>query len=136
MKIIIILFLLVTASLALSDIARSQDEFEMKDGDETFIMKKYYMCFLKRGDNRTQDSAASALIQKGHMEHLSKLYKEGHIQIAGPFGGDGEIRGIVVFSVKSKEEAERLASEDPAVIAGRLKVEIHEWWAAKGSTLK
>ena len=136
MKNTIILFLLITATLALSNIARSQDEFEMKDGDETFIMKKYYMCFLKRGDNRTQDSAVSALIQKGHMEHLSKLYKEGHIQIAGPFGGDSEIRGIVVFSVKSKEEAERIASEDPAVIAGRLKVEIHEWWAAKGSTLK
>ena len=136
MKNTIILFLLITASFLLSNTAFSQDECEMKDGDETFIMKKYYMCFLKRGENRTQDSAATALIQKGHMEHLSKLYKEGHTQIAGPFGGDGDLRGIVIFSVKSKEEAERLASEDPAVIAGRLKVEILEWWAAKGSTLK
>lgn len=136
MKNIFFLIVLIAASFLLTQDSISQDEFEMKDGDETFIMKKYYMCFLKRGDNRTQDSAAAALIQKGHMEHLSKLHKEGHIQIAGPFGGDGDIRGIVVFSVKSKEEAERLASEDPAVIAGRLKVEILEWWAAKGSTLK
>ena len=136
MKNITILFFLIFALFILSNIARSQDEFEMKDGDVTYIMKKYYMCFLKRGDNRTQDSVTSAQIQKGHMEHLSKLSREGHIQIAGPFGGNGDLRGIVVFSVSSKEEAERLASEDPAVIAGRLKVEILEWWAAKGSTLK
>lgn len=128
---IALLILLVTVKSAFA-----QDEFEMKDGDVTYIMKKYYMCLLKTGPNRTQDSVTSAEIQKGHMENISKLSKEGKLMIAGPFGGKGELRGIFILSVKSKEEAEMLCAEDPAVKSGRLTVEVLEWWSAKGSTLK
>ncbi len=136
MKNTIILFFLIFASFILSNIARSQDEFEMKDGDATYIMKKYYLCLLKTGPNRTQDSTTSAEIQKGHMENISKLSKEGKLMIAGPFGGKGELRGIFILNVKSKEEAELLCAEDPAVKSGRLTAEVLEWWSAKGSTLK
>ena len=98
---IALLILLVTVKSSFA-----QDEFEMKDGDVTYVMKKYYMCLLKTGPNRTQDSTTSAEIQKGHMENISKLSKEGKLMIAGPFGGKGELRGIFILSVKSKEEAE------------------------------
>ncbi len=128
---IALLILLVTVKSSFA-----QDEFEMKDGDVTYVMKKYYMCLLKTGPNRTQDSTTSAEIQKGHMENISKLSKEGKLMIAGPFGGKGELRGIFILSVKSKEEAELLCAEDPAVKSGRLTVEVLEWWSAKGSTLK
>lgn len=136
MKNILVCLFLVAGFFIFSAKAIAQDEFEMKEGDQTYIMKKYYMVFLKKGDVRTQDSSTAAQIQKGHMEHINKLAKEGYLHIAGPFGGDGDLRGILVLSVKSKEEAEKIASEDPAVVYGRLKVEVLEWWAAKGSTLK
>jgi len=57
--------------------------------------------------------------------------------LIGPFGqeNDSDILGIIVFSVPDKEEAERLASLDPAVKAGRLIIEVQPWWAAKGSEL-
>lgn len=128
--------LLFIVSILFTGKIYAQDEFEMKDGDVTYIMKKYYMCLLKTGPNRTQDSVTAAEIQKGHMENISKLVKEGKLMIAGPFGGKGELRGIFILSVKSKEEAEMLCAEDPAVKSGRLTVEVLEWWSAKGSTLK
>lgn len=130
----IIIFIVITLNIAGK--LYSQDEFEMKDGDVTYTMKKYYMCLLKTGPNRTQDSVTAAEIQKGHMENISRLSKEGKLMIAGPFGGKGELRGIFILSVKSKEEAEMLCAEDPAVKSGRLTVEVLEWWSAKGSTLK
>ncbi len=108
----------------------------MKNGDTTYTMKKYYFCLLKRGPNRNLDSLQLAEIQKGHLAHLAKLGKEGKIAIVGPFDGDFEYRGIIIFNVKNYEEAEKLESLDPAVQAGRLVMEIYPWWAAKGSILQ
>jgi uncharacterized protein len=116
--------------------AKAQNEFEMKEGDTTYIMKKYYMCFLKKGDVRGQDSATVAEIQKGHMENIQRLAKMGVILVAGPFEGTGELRGIFIMDCKSLEEAEEYAKTDPAVIAGRLKTEIIPWWTAKGTVIK
>jgi uncharacterized protein YciI/thioredoxin-related protein len=110
-------------------------EFDMKSGDSLFTMKKYYFCFLKRGPTRNQDSVTVMELQKAHLSHLDKLAADGKISIAGPFDDDGEIRGILIFTVESAEEAERLANNDPAVKAGRLTVEIHPWWGARGSKL-
>ena len=92
-------FILLLILFAASGRGFAQDEFEMKDGDVTYIMKKYYMCLLKTGPNRTQDSVTAAEIQKGHMENISRLSKEGKLCIAGPFGGKGDLRGIFIFTV-------------------------------------
>lgn len=110
-------------------------EFEMTEGDTTYIMKQYVMCFLKKGPNRNQDKEEAEQIQKAHLAHMDKLAHEGKIAIAGPFGGEGDIRGIVIYDVASIEEAKSLTAMDPAVKAGRLAIELHEWWAAKGSKL-
>ena len=64
-----ILLVLLMAAIFLPH-AKAQNEFEMKEGDTTYIMKKYYMCFLKKGDVRGQDSATTAEIQKRHMENM------------------------------------------------------------------
>lgn len=132
MKTCIISFAFILYGIA----SYSQNEFTMKDGDTTYTMKKYFLCLLKKGDNRTQDSLASAKIQEGHMAHLNMLAQKGYACIVGPLDGDNEIRGIVIYNVTTKEEAESLASEDPAIKAGRLKAEVYGWWAAKGSVLK
>jgi thioredoxin-related protein/uncharacterized protein YciI len=113
----------------------SQDEFEYKVGEDSYTMKKYFFCLLKKGPNRNQDSVAAKMIQENHLAHLSKLGKQDLISIAGPFDGDNEYRGIIIFNVKTKEEAERLEGEDPGVISGRLAMEILPVWLAKGSKL-
>ena len=55
---------------------------------------------------------------------------------SGPFGDDGDIRGITIYNTPSMEIADSLANADPMVKAGRLKIEIHPWWAAKGFGLR
>jgi uncharacterized protein len=133
---IILQLIIISLIFVLAKVSFAQDEFEMKNGDETFIIKKYYMCLLKVGPNREHDSATVAKIQEEHMNNISKMSKEGTLSIAGPFGGKGELRGIFILNVKTQEEAEKLAAEDPAVKSGRLKAEVYEWWSAKGSVLK
>ena len=108
----------------------------MQWDDSTIVMQKYFVVFLKAGPVRSQTEAEAAALQKGHLAHLSRMYQEGYTSLTGPFGNDGEIRGIVVYNTATLEQAKELAERDPAVKAGRLTVEVHPWWVAKGSKLK
>ena len=109
--------------------------FRYKDGDTTYLMQQYYMVFLKSGANRSQDSAEAERLQKEHLAYLSRMAEEGYASLIGPFGGDGEIRGIAVYNTATLEEADSLARQDPMVKAGRLEVEVNPWWTAKGGKL-
>ncbi len=88
--------------------------------------------FLVRGANTTQDSAAAAQIQNGHLAYMESLNKQGKLVMAGPFADQGRARGVVVYRVKDLEEAKALAAEDPAVKAGRLALEAYPWMTFKG----
>lgn len=109
--------------------------FTYKEGDTTYLMQQYYIVFLKSGKNRSQDSTEAAAIQEKHMQHLNRMYEEGFTSLTGPMGDDGELRGIVIYNTKTQAEADSLAKLDPAVQAGRLEVEVHPWWVAKGGKL-
>jgi uncharacterized protein YciI len=112
-------------------------EFEMKDGDTTYVMKQYYFCLLLRGD-KAQSFSKEELekIQAGHMANINKYADLGKIVVAGPFGDDTDRRGILIMDVETMEEAEAIVKEDPAVQAGRLTYEIHPWWTAKGTVFR
>jgi uncharacterized protein YciI len=103
---------------------------------ETHEMKTYYMVFLKKGPKRNQDSLTASKIQAQHMAYLNKMYNEGKMDLAGPSLPDGEIRGFCVYNVATFEEAKKLAESDPAVIAGRLTVEVLPWYSQKGAMLR
>lgn len=103
---------------------------------DTILMQQYFIAFLKSGAIRGQNEEETAELQKQHLEYLGQMYEEGHADISGPFGDDGDIRGITIYNVPTKKMAERLANNDPMVKAKRLKVEIHPWWAAKGYHLR
>jgi uncharacterized protein YciI len=95
------------------------------------------MGFLKRvADKPALDSTKVVEIQMAHQNYMAQNIKDGTLLIAGPFGDDGDMRGIVIYDVATQEEAENIIKNDPAVKAGRLDIEIHPWWAAKGSVLK
>lgn len=109
---------------------------EKKSIEKKYEMKTYCLVFLKKGENRTQDSVTVSKLQELHMAHLTKMEETGKMDICGPLLEDGDIRGICIYNVATKEEAEKLANEDPMVKAGRLKVEVHPFYSAKGASLK
>ena len=67
-------------------------------------------------------------LQKAHRANIRRLVKTGQMVLAGPFGDDGKLRGLFFYDVKTLEEARKLVDSDPAVQAGRLRVELHPWW--------
>lgn len=125
------LFILTTYEI------KAQREFEFVEDGITYQMKEYFVVFLKKGANREKiDPKIAEELQTKHLEYLGNLYKEGKIVINGPFGDDGDFRGMSFYAVESLEEATKLATNDPMVKAGWLEVEVHPWFGAKGSTLK
>lgn len=103
---------------------------------DTFLMQQYFMAFLKKGPIRSQNEEEAQKLQEAHLNHLSRMYEEGYADISGPFGDEGDTRGITIYNVPTLKMADSLAHLDPAVQAGRLEIEIRPWWAAKGFSLR
>lgn len=111
------------------------DYVDEKTGD-TVIMQQYFIAFLKKGPNRSQSKEEASDLQKRHLAHLGKMYEMGYADISGPFGDDSDISGITIYNTPTQKMADSLANSDPMVKAGRLVIEIHPWWAAKGFSLR
>lgn len=103
---------------------------------DTIIMQKYFIAFLKKGPNRSQPEEEANKLQAAHMAHLGKMYELGYADISGPFDDDSDISGVTIYNVPTLQMADSLANADPMVKAGRLVIEIHPWWAAKGFPLR
>lgn len=103
---------------------------------DTVLMQQYFIAFLKKGAIRGQNEEEAEELQKEHLAHLTKMYELGYADISGPFGDDGDIRGITIYNVPTLKMADSLANSDPMVKAGRLEIEIHPWWAGKGFPLR
>ena len=111
------------------------DYVDQKTND-TILMQQYFMAFLKTGPNRSQSKEEADSLQKLHLAHLQRMYDEGYADISGPFGDDGELRGITIYNVPTLQMADSLANMDPMVKSGRLVIEVKPWWAAKGYPLR
>jgi uncharacterized protein YciI len=97
-----------------------------------FEMTTYYVGFLYRGAKWTPEvTPETTRIQEAHMANIQRMAAEGKLLVAGPFSDDGALRGMYVFKVSTKAEAEALVQSDPAVQSGRLRFELHPWFAAK-----
>lgn len=118
--------------------ARGFEIFDYVDEEtkDTVLMQKYFIAFLKRGPIPSQNKEEADSLQNLHLAHLGSMYEQGYADISGPFGDDGDIRGITIYNTPSFEIADSLANMDPMVKAGRLQIEIHPWWAAKGFALR
>ncbi|WP_186758509.1 YciI family protein [Echinicola salinicaeni] len=129
------LAILIPLFLVLSLAGFGQDKYDPglaeKYKADDYGMKKYVMAFLKRGPEVANYSKEERdKIQQGHMAHIGKMAEAKKLVLAGPFFGEGELRGIFLFDVDNLEEAEKLTSEDPAVKAGVLTLELLEWYGS------
>ena len=99
-------------------------------------MTTYYVGFLFRGPKWTpEDTPETRKLQEEHMANIRRMGEAGKLVIAGPFMDGGDLRGLYVFRVATPEEATSLVESDPAVKAGRLRFELHPWFAAKNITV-
>lgn len=105
-----------------------------KAGADDYGMKKYVMAFLYRGPNRDRSQEEANILQRAHLDNITRLAQEGKLVMAGPFMDDGELRGIYIFNVDSVAEAEALTSTDPAIKAGSLRMELKPWYGSAALT--
>ncbi len=101
-----------------------------KNGADEYGMKRYVMAFLKRGPNRDLDKEKANELQAAHLANIGRLAEAGKLVLAGPFFGDGDLRGIYIFDVETMEEAEALTKSDPAIQAGSLVMELIPWYGS------
>ncbi|MEO5892776.1 MAG: YciI family protein [Ferruginibacter sp.] len=100
-------------------------------------VKQYWFVLIKTGPNTDADSTSKAILFEKHMANITKLYNDGILKAAGPFGtNDNQWRGLFVFDCETREEAESYVQTDPAVAAGLFTVEITPWYTAPVGSFK
>lgn len=111
----------------------SEDIF--KKANTPLSLDTMYFGFLKRGPNRKEGDGKTPEIQelqKAHIANINRLAEMKKLVMAGPFGDDGDLRGIFVFRVGSMKEAEELTATDPMIKIDRLRLELHSWRVPAG----
>lgn len=105
----------------------------MKKPSSPIKLTTAYLALLTRGAKWTPEKTpATEELQKAHMANIIRLAGLKKLVVAGPFGDNGQLRGIFVFKVASIDEARALTETDPAVQAGRLALAIHPWLVPEG----
>lgn len=89
-----------------------------------------YMLGILRTGPRTEplSEEESARYFGGHFANMTRLAKEGHLLLAGPYGSNKsakDLRGIFILDTDSLEHARRLAETDPCFQAGIFRFEFH-----------
>jgi uncharacterized protein YciI len=98
-------------------------------------LERYSFVLLCRGP-RADEYPEEELerLQDAHLAHLAAMAERGVMAVAGPFSEqrDETLRGFCLYTAEL-EEARSLAESDPSVQAGRLAVDIFNWWTRKGA---
>ncbi|MGG9970245.1 YciI family protein [Ferruginibacter sp. SUN002] len=106
-------------------------------------IEQYWFVMIKTGPkDNAYDSATKAKLFEGHMANINKLYYDGILKVAGPFGkNDYNWRGIFVFDgkaaeCKTKADVERIIQTDPAIAAEIFVVEVSPWYTSPMGSFK
>ena len=88
---------------------------------------------VHRDDAPRLDEDAENALQDAHMAHLADLQEAGHLLAAGPLLGEPgrAYHGLSILAVEP-ERARVLTEQDPAVRAGRYRVECLPWLVPAG----
>lgn len=125
-----LIYFFFCCSLLNSSFAFAQDQNGKPKRPEDQI-EQYWFVLLKTGPKTDFDSSARAKLFQGHMANINRLYYDGILKVAGPFGKNASTwRGIFILDCKTKEEAEKIVSSDRAVAAGLFAVDIVPWYSA------
>lgn len=136
MRILTFLTLILAMSLPFSGVASAKKASSAEAQKEKPMERENYILVLLRKGSAWTGAKSERLdkLMEGHLSHLREMGERGLMVIAGPLSDqdDDSIRGICLYKVADVEKARQLASEDPAVKSGHLKVEAMRWWVEKG----
>lgn len=122
--------------LLLTSLAMGQGSKPDQSKPPQFDLDTYQLGFLRKGPNSgTGTKEEVEKIQEGHMANIGKMAQSGKLVAAGPMMDNGDLRGLFLFKA-TMEEAKAMAAEDPAIKAGRLRMDIFTWMAPKGIGVK
>jgi uncharacterized protein YciI len=125
----------VKAGLFVAEIHPWWSEDVFKKANSPLKLNTVYLGFLKKGPNRKEGDGETPEVQelqKAHLANINRLASLKKLIAAGPFGDDGNLRGIFVFRVASLPEAQELTGTDPMIKIGRLVLELHPWQVPDG----
>ena len=126
-----LLLFLISLSLCLGS-AHAQSDSTRPENQ----IREYWFVLLTAGPHRDQDKATAAKIQEGHLANIRRLYSEGLLKVAGPFGDEGNWQGIFIFDIPDRKQLEQILRTDPAIAAGRLNYEIRSWYTSPMGSFK
>jgi uncharacterized protein len=84
-------------------------------------LETYQLLLFEKGPNRpaTMPPGGDDL-HKQHLAYFNRLQAEGKVVVLGPFGGDGDLRGVGIVKVDGADAARAVFADDPSIKAGRL----------------
>jgi uncharacterized protein len=99
-------------------------------------LEAFELALLRRpADARDYPEEQLERIQREHLAYHEKLRQSGEVVTNGPVVGqpDPSLRGLTFYRTGSVERSRELAEADPAVLAGRLTVDIMTWYCPPGT---
>jgi uncharacterized protein YciI len=99
-------------------------------------LEAFELVLLRRpGDATDYPDEVLDRIQAEHIAYHVMLREAGHIVTNGPVTQqpDPSLRGLTFYRTGSLERSRQIAEDDPAVLAGRLTVEIMTWYCPPGT---
>jgi uncharacterized protein YciI len=100
-------------------------------------IKQFWFCLLTTGPNTSAGSVSKVILFQKHMDNITRLYKEGLLKVAGPFGDNNhQWRGLFIFDCAIRQKAKDIVQTDAAVAAGLLTAEIMPWYTKPVNSFK
>ena len=99
-------------------------------------LEAFELVLLRRPDGAPDyPDAELERIQREHLAYHARLRESGDVVTNGPVDGqpDPSLRGLTFYRTGSVERARELAEADPAVLAGRLAVDLMTWYCPPGT---
>jgi uncharacterized protein YciI len=89
-------------------------------------VEPYFIAFLFRGErwNDTLGEDVADLVPR-QLAFIRDQVEAGRYLLAGPITDDGPLVGMSIINAGTAADALAIASADPGVLAGRLRVEVH-----------
>lgn len=98
---------------------------------ESNPMENYAVVMYLKEDNYGWANGSDPILQR-HIEFVRNQRESGKLAAGAPFrDGSGSSAELLIFAT-SVEEASQIVAQDPMVLAGKAKPEVHPWMTQKG----